>query len=163
MSARLAGILLSVAGSLGLVVAGLLHLYTSSKLERMAMIRGEIPGATIVSRRIVELEESGAPGRPVCWIYFESTPDQEMRESRVNQDCAQWSELTVGQEIPVAHLPDDDSVYLPDGIYADAGNEAFDRGLLVVWKVGLGLSGLLLVGGAAVSLLAARKRRHGLA
>ena len=148
-------VLLAGLGALGLVAAGGLYSFTSSKIRKMEMIRGDVPGAQRVDRPISDLERM--PGRPgsedVCWVTFEeSTPPRSSRP-RVNLPCEQWTALSVGQVVPVAYVPGDDSLYLPDGIYASAGNQSFDETLLGVWRIGIGLGALSLLGGLVLFLV----------
>lgn len=132
-------------------VVGCLSLsrYTSGKLERMRMIRGEVPGATLVVGRVVS---SRAVGR-----QCELTIEVEGTTSR------QWAEppaceaLLPGSAATLARTPGDPGLELQNGTYVSDGNVRFDETLLVIERGG---AGAFAVGALALGLAAAATRRR---
>jgi hypothetical protein len=110
-------------GVLGLV-------FTSRKLERMKQIRGSEPGATVVAEVVHAKWED--PQSEVCWITITDESIRKGGPHRMNLPPEMWDDYEVGDTIEIVYLPGDPTPYQRDGIYANDGNFAFDRGLLVV-------------------------------
>jgi hypothetical protein len=110
-----------------------LSVYTTNKVERMGMVRGEIAGARFVTGTVDRKWIDRAANGDVHWLEVRYGTDRtDVR--RENVDAGVWSRLAVGGSISVAMLPDGDAV-LPDGIWASVKNLEFDRGLLVAERI----------------------------
>lgn len=148
---RALGLLVAAACALGLFS------FTSHKLQKMRMIRGEIAGARFIEGKISrKWETPGKYGKPVHWLLITYVDDGGQRSHRDNVEEEKWNALRPGEVLALAILPDG-SVELRGGIYASDGNMVFDRILQ-----GVELLGAVLFGAAAVAcvVLALRRGRN---
>lgn len=111
-----------------------LSVYTANKIERMRMVRGEIPGARFVTGKVERKWMDRSSNGTVYYLELRWHDGERVDGERDNVEPDVYNRLTVDGPIRIAILPDADAE-LPDGIWASSGNLAFDRGLLVVERV----------------------------
>jgi hypothetical protein len=106
---------------------------TGPKLHKMAQIKGWRPGATVTTRFItkkgVNQGTRGSNHYWVSWANYDGTISPAHRDY-VSPEV--WESMEVGDPVEVIHVPGDDAGYLPNGVYVELGNFAFDIALLAV-------------------------------
>lgn len=106
------------------VVPLLLAAYTHQKLHRMRMVRGIEPGAVYTTGTVDRKD-----GYRVT-VSYERNGDRTSGQTGIGE--ALRATLYEGQVVRVALLPGDSSIYVPDDVWANDGNLAFDQRLLAI-------------------------------
>lgn len=119
----------------------------------MAQIRGWVPGAEIVPKRITDLRvETLRKGGIACWVAWDGGSAAVPGTHRLNLEEDRFRRLAVGDMLPVVFVRGEP--YLRDSIFDFKGNFAFDIVLLVLE--------LALVVVAAVRFKSTRRRPSGI-
>ena len=140
---------LAVAGVAG---CGALSSYTSGKLERMRMLRGEAPGATFVEGRVTSF-------RMLEHEQCEIVVDVDGQPSRQWADGPACAAFSVGSTATLARTPGDARFELKGGTYVSDGNMKFDASLLIIERVFVGLFAFAAVALGAAAFITQRRRR----
>jgi len=106
-----------------------LAVFTSRKLDTMAMLRGERPGSPERELTVQSVSELGRN----TWLFILRDP-QTQATYRLQARSHQLERLETGSTVRVRCL--DDDCYFADSVYIEDGNVAFDRGLLAVELAG---------------------------
>lgn len=139
--------ILSLLAALG---AFALSLYTSSKLEKMEMIRGDVPGATFVTGTVSSIRMLGKFDQCELEVRAEDSLSRQWADGEACTAMARGSEVTL------ARLPGEAELHLKNGTWASRGNTRFDEQLLLVERAIAGSCGL----GAIVLGIAAMLSRR---
>lgn len=144
-----------LAAFAALACAGALALasFTSGKLERGEMVRGERPGATPVDGTIVALRDVPGAFPEQCELTVQ-LGDATEREWANEPVC---STFEIGAPVRLARLPDGDT-YLPNGTWASPGNADFDRMLLGAEHVMAAVFGVATFALLLASVVLGRRR-----
>jgi hypothetical protein len=161
------GVLVTLAGIasvLGLL-AGLTAIYTSGKLQRGRMVRGEVPGATYYDGTIRSVQHvggarsqrSGEKLPDQCAVDVEVEIDGRRHTEREWADEGECRSMRPGGPATLARVPGDDSLYLKNGTWASPGNGRFDEVLLAIELVLAGAGALATLALGLRALLARRR------
>ncbi|MCZ7652254.1 MAG: hypothetical protein M5U13_14245 [Thermoanaerobaculia bacterium] len=118
---------------------------TVPKLVKMAKVRGMLPGGEVESLRVAEkwhqTPDEHPAGRDALWVRFGPGEIRTPGPHRINLPASRWAELEVGDPIEIVWVGSDPKPYSRDGIFASAGNFAFDL-LFLALQVAVGLGAL---------------------
>lgn len=120
---------------------GYLAFFTSTKLLKMARIRGFIEGpppvSKIITNKVVLPDDYGDS----YWIAWDGADILKPSKNRLNLSEEAWGRYSVGDPIQVFLFPGETWAYSRENVYASDDNFVFDFILLSLW-----LGGLLLIG-----------------
>jgi hypothetical protein len=128
-----------------LVIAlGLAAAVTVPKLDKMAQIKGWLPGGTVQTRVITgkwhQTPEEDPDGADTYWIALTAGDIRQPGSHRLTLPADQWASLREGDGIEVVYVPGDPQPYRRDGIFVSLGNFLFD---VVLLALELGTAGLM--------------------
>jgi hypothetical protein len=135
-------------------MAGCLALssYTSGKLDRMRMIRGDVPGATFVTGTVRSIRATQS-GQCELVVDAEGTSTKQWSDS---EGCA--ATFAPGTQVTLARTPGEPGLELKNGTYVSDGNMAFDTVLLVIERVGAGVLACVALGLGIAAFFTHRRR-----
>ncbi len=102
---------------------------TRNKLTKMRQIRGYLPGAT-VETYLVRDKWTQPPN--TFWISWADESNNLRSMDELNLPEEVWNRYEIGDPIKLVFVPNDDSPFHRDGIFASDENFLFDYGLLCV-------------------------------
>ncbi len=125
------------------VSLGLAFGVTAPKLYKMSQIRGWVPGATsrqeTITQKWHQTSAEHPRGRDTYWIAWSDVEIRTVGDHRLNVEGDMWDGFEVGDQIDVVRLPGDRWPYTRDGIFASAGNIAFDC-ILLLAEIGVAVT-----------------------
>ncbi len=114
-----------------MLLVGLLLLgFTSTKLYRMAKIRGWVEGATVTQKRLTDKrvmaykDRRGKQGS--YWVAWDGGDIGRPGPHRTNVEREMWTAMQVGDVVEIVMVPGDERPQLRAGIFASDGNLVFD-------------------------------------
>lgn len=120
---------LAALGATALLLS-FLGAFTTSKLETMAMLRGDAPG---IAPRDMQLVGERRRFTPYQAEYDLVAPDDPTRAVwTIQLTSTQMRERRYGDVLRVRCLDDERACYLRDSVYVNDGNVQFDRTLRVI-------------------------------
>jgi hypothetical protein len=122
---------------LGIAVLIFLIGFTSTKLLKMAKIRGVVAGPAPEVKTITSKEALPGSNGESYWLAWDGANIQFPGRNRINLPEEVWLEYDVGDSIEIFYFPGDRWPYHKRDIFADTGNFVFDFILLTIWIVGL--------------------------
>ncbi len=117
------------------VVCALLAAYTTSKLDTMARLRGDVPGIAPRTMVLVGLRRRFSPHQAEYDLV--ATDDRARGAWTIQLTSTQMRDRRYGDALRVRCLDDDRACYLRDSVYVSDGNVQFDHGLRVIELAGL--------------------------
>jgi hypothetical protein len=125
---------------LAIVCLGGLTFFTSSKLLRMAKIRGFVSGPPPLEKIISAKAVVSGEYNDAYWLAWDSADIRVPGRNRINVPEELWDRSSVGDRISVIYFADSKWPYTRDGIYASDENFVFDGILLLLWLIGIGVA-----------------------
>jgi hypothetical protein len=121
----------------GIAVLIFLVGYTSTKLLKMAKIRGFISGPPPEVKVITSKVTLPGSNGESYWLAWDGADIQVPGRNRINLPEEVWSNYDVGDSIEIFYFEGDRWPYHKKDIFADNSNFAFDFVLLSIWITGL--------------------------
>lgn len=122
---------------LGIACLAFLTWFTSSKLVKMAQIRGFIAGPSPQSKTITNKAILDGRHGDSNWVAWDFANIRVPGRNRVNLPRDVWDRLSVGDKIAVYYFPGDRWPYTREDIFASDENFVFDAVLLSMWLLGI--------------------------
>jgi hypothetical protein len=146
---------LSVGGGLVALALGALAVshYTAHKLDTGKMVRGELPGATMLDAKVLAVDMIS---KSQCKLALRVVIGGESRDFTEWADSVDCSRYHPHGTAAVAQVAGDDELHLVHGTWASSENGQFDAALLVAERAIVAVLALAGLGSIAAGL---RRRR----